>query len=317
MSTGGFPDYGSTLSTGYNPYMPYIGSGGRLMGAADVISAEGRYMQDVENTRMLRTKWKMGELDYKKKLFDYNEYIRANTPTFAETQERLASIQLRRMQKTASDGEIWSGQSGNVLLRNFAQNQAKKVTIPDIKISEDVLRQINVTSKGGNMGVLRNGGELNWPPALAELAPPDRKRDIDLQAKELYRQAEQAGKVDPATVKDLRTNVRRLRDLVVNKVNDIPTEQYSNSREFLSNIEEAIRAVDQGDAAAFFEFQKFARGGSRTVQEVVDFMFERGLTFAPAVLPGDFAAYQALYQAMAAANVAMNDQLRSTVSSRP
>jgi hypothetical protein len=316
LSTGGLPDYGSTLSTGYSPYAPYVGSGGRLMGAADVIFSEGRFMMDQEQARLLRTKWKAAELDYKKKLFDYNEYVRANTPTFAETREKLDASILRRMQKTASDGEIWSGKSQNILLKDFAKHQGQKVDLPELKLPEDVLRQINVSATGASMAALRNGGELNWPLALAELAPTDKKRDMDLQAKELYRQAEQTGKADPATVKDLKTNIRKVRDLLVSKVNDIPTEQYADSKEFLNNIEAAIRAVESGDAASFFEYQKFVRGGNRTVQELIEFMNQRGFSFAPAVSGADYAAYQALYQALAVSDVAMNEQLRSTVTTR-
>jgi len=311
---GGAGYGGSTLSTGYNPYAGYTGGG--LSGAADVLFADGRYLIQEEQARKMRTDWKVAELDYRKKLFDYNEYIRANTPTFAETQEKLAASVLRRIQNTASIGEIWSGQAQNVLLKDFAKLQLKKLDFPEMPIPEEVLRKINVTSKGANMGALRNGGDLSWPTALSDLAPKEIKRDMDVQARELYRQAEQTGKADPATAKDLRTNIRRLRDLLVGKVSDLPTDQYSDSKEFLNNLDEAIRAVERGDAPTFFEFQKFVRGEKRTVQDLVNYMNERGLTFAPASMEGDAAAYQALQQAMAAADIAMHDQLRATVSTR-
>jgi hypothetical protein len=308
-----------SLSTGYNPYGGFVDpyGGGILNGAADVIFAEGRFMIQTEQARLMRNKWKVAELDYRKKAFDLESYFRANTPSYAEVKEKLDKDILRRVQSSANTGEIWQGVSQNILLRDFAKNQAKKLNnVPEIPVLENVLRHINVTKNGGNMGVLRHGGELNWPTALTELASRDMRRDMDLQARALYQQAEQTGKGDPATIKDLRTNIKTLRDKLVARVNDIPTEQYSDARRFLSDLEDAVRGVERGDAPSFFDFQKFVRGGKHTVKDVVDYMLEHGLTFAPAV-EGDQGAYEALYQAMAAQNIAMNDQLRPTASTRP
>jgi hypothetical protein len=317
LATGGFPGgYGGSFSTGWDPYSSmYSPLGGALNGAADVLFAEGRFQIQTEQARMMRTQWKVAELDYKKKAFDLDAYIRANTPTFAEVKEKLNQDILRRIQSTASQGEIWSGSAQNVLLRNFAKNRGTKVTGLDLTIPEEVLKGINVTANGGNMGLLRRGGELNWPTGLSELAPKDTKREIDVQTKELYRQADQTGKVDPATAKDLKTNIRNLRERVVAKVNDMPTDQYADAKRFLNDLDDAVRAVERGDAPSFFAFQKFAREGNRSVQSIVDFMLDRGLTFAPSV-EGEQAAYQALYQAMAAYNLALNEQLRTVNTTR-
>jgi hypothetical protein len=309
--------YNPSLSTGYNPYGGYTDpyGGGILNGAADVLFAEGRFMIQTEQARLMRNKWKVEELDYRKKAFDLESYFRANTPSYAEVKEKLDKDILRRVQNSANTGEIWSGVSQNILLRDFAKNQAKKLNMPEIPVLENVLRRINVTKNGGNMGLLRHGGELNWPSALTEMASRDVRRDMDLQARALYQQAEQTGKGDPATIKDLRTNIKNLRDKLVARVNDIPTEQYTDARRFLSDLEDAVRGVERGDAPSFFDFQKFVRGGKRTVTDVVNYMNENGLTFAPAV-EGDQGAYEALYQSMAAQNIAMNDQLRPTASTR-
>jgi hypothetical protein len=308
--------FDSSFSTGYDPYLGYMNPlGGALQGAADVISAEGRFMMQTEAARIMRSKWKVAELDYRKKAFDLDAYIRANTPTFAETKEKINSDILRRVQSTAALGEILSGTAQNILLRNFAKNRGAKVNGLDLTIPEEVLKGINVSANGGNMGLLRRGGELNWPIGLLELAPKDTKREVDVQARELYRQADQTGKVDPATAKDLRTNIRNLRERVLAKVNDMSTDQYASAMRFLSDLDSALTAVERGDAPSFFAFQKFARDGNRSVQSIIDFMLDRGLNFAPAV-EGEQASYQALYQALAAYNLALNEQLRTVNTTR-
>ena len=105
----------------------------------------------------MRTAWKVAEIDYRKKAFDYDAYVRANTPSYAEIQEQQNKNLLRRMQNTATIGEIWAGQAQNVLLKDFGKNLAKQVAVPPIPLSEDILKRINVSGKGSNLGLLRNG----------------------------------------------------------------------------------------------------------------------------------------------------------------
>jgi hypothetical protein len=313
-STGGLPGTGdSSYGGGWNPYMPYIDPyGGVLRGVADVISSEGQFMIQTEQARNIRAKWRGAQLENQKRAFDLEAYMRANTPTYAEQQERLAKDLLRRIQSTANQGEIWSGAAQNVLLRDFGRHLGQKSDAPPIPLEEEVLEKINVTANGANLGLLRNDGKLRWPIALTELASQETKKTIDLQAQELARQAQQGGNVDVSVIRDLKTNLNALRDRLVNKVNEIGTGQYADAKRFLNSFDDAIRAVERGDTAPFFEFRKFVRGG-KSVQEVVDFMTKRGLTFAPMV-DGDEAAYQALYMGMASFNVAVNQQLTTTSS---
>jgi hypothetical protein len=107
-------------------------------------------------------------------------YERAQTPSFTKQQEKLAALRVRRSQKTASITEIWSGHALNNLLKDLKALHAKKPSGPEIELSKDALKQINIVdAKGkGNIGLLRNDGQLTWPPGLRELEPVDETQAI-------------------------------------------------------------------------------------------------------------------------------------------
>ena len=57
----------------------------------------------------------------------------------------------------------------------------------------------------------------------------------------------------------------------------------------------------------YLTFSKDFVGKGKTVQDLVDYMVQKGLRFAPAV-SGDEAAYQALYSALQAYDLAFNEE---------
>jgi len=174
-------------------------------------------------------------------------------------------------------------------------------------VDEEVLRHLNITRSGlGNLGLLRNEGRFSWPKALRELADPAAQKEMEVQAQALVSQAGN-GKVDDNLLSELKTNVGKLRTQMGNKVSEVPTTQYMESKRFLNNFEEALLALEKGDAVDYFNFQKYVSGG-KSVQDVAKYMIDRGLRFAPAVAGGDEAAYQAMLSALAAYDVAINTQ---------
>src|SRR5262249_10355359 len=179
---------------------------------------------------------------------------------------------------------------------------------------EDTLKHINVTGKDFNLGLLRNDGRFTWPSGLSDLLPVDEKKDIEIRAQNAVTQAT-TGRVDPNLIKDLRAGVKKMRALLTSKISQIPTPQYVDAKRFLNNFDDAVDALAFGDATNFFAFQKFA-SSPRNVSEVVAYMAEKGLQFAPAV-EGDEPYYQALHTALVAYDVAVNTQLAANTPSTP
>src|SRR5262249_50981505 len=65
---------------------------------------------------------------------------------------------------------IWSGEALNQLFRDIKDGQSHGLSGPEVPLSREVLRHINVTSGTtyGGVGVLKDGGKLTWPFPLRQ-----------------------------------------------------------------------------------------------------------------------------------------------------
>ena len=286
-----------------NPYVPYLDAGGVLRGQADVMRAYGNVITSQEQARLMREQALQARLDTKKRAHDLDLYIKATTPTYTEIQAKIAKMTLRRIQTNSSEPEIVNGKALNLLLDDLRKYPGKRAAIEPFPLSEETLNHLNVTKGYNSLGILRNGGELSWPIVFQELFPADQLKLIDTQAKTLVRNAEK-GKVDVNILKDMRTEIDRIREQLSKKVNEIPTTQYLEGKRFLNDFDDARAALERGEAMTQVSFQKWATGGKQ-MQQLVDYMILNGLKFTTAT-QGDEFAYRAVYSGMAALDVAVN-----------
>src|SRR5262249_42572344 len=98
-------------------------------------------------------------------------------------------------------------------------------------------------------------------------------------------------------IANLRDTLAKLRKYFAKRAEEMPFAQYVESKRFLADLDTAVQVLEQPGAADFINGKYAARG--RTVRELVQHMTENGLRVGPAS-SGDEAAYNALYQAMAA-----------------
>ena len=119
-------------------------------------------------------------------------YIRDNTPTFTQEQAKIAKTTLQRIQTNATPPEIWSGRGLNILLKDLVKWAGKKSPVPTKSIDEDVLKHLNIATKYGNLGLLRNNGQFTWPAALRALIPQEDRANLANETQRLFRQAANA-----------------------------------------------------------------------------------------------------------------------------
>jgi hypothetical protein len=313
--------YGTPVTSPYNPVAPGISPydsayinpyyayadpyGGVLRGTADVMRAYGTVITSQEQARIMREQYYQSKLDTKKKKFDLEMYIKANTPTFTEEQAKIAKMTLKRIQTNSSEPEIINGKSLNLLLDDLRKQPGKKLAVEPFALSEDVLGHLNVTKGGASLGILRNGGEFTWPVALQEHFSAEQLKLIENQAKTLVKNSAK-GKLDVNVLKDMRTEVDKIRDQLSRKVNEVPTTQYLEAKRFLNDFDDARQALERGETMTHVNFQKWAAGG-KNLQQLVDYMVSNGLKFTPAT-QGDEFAYRAAYSGLVALDVAHNHQ---------
>jgi hypothetical protein len=294
-----------------NPYYYESPAGGFLRGAADTLRAYGSVITSQEQARIMREAAKQARLETEKRRFDLERYIKENTPTFTEESLKLTKQVLKRVQNTSNPYEIWAGNGPNVLLDDLRKHAGKRASLEPINLPENVVRRLNVTKTFGNLGLLRDDGRFKWPVALQDLVTADKQKDIEVYAETLVNKARN-GKVETNVLRDLRAELDKIHDTLTKRSLDLPTPQYMEAKRFLRDFDDATRAIEKGDAMAFFDFQNFVSKG-KTVQEIADYMVSNGLRFAPAT-SGDEAAYQAMHSALAAYDVALNAQLASAGS---
>src|SRR5262249_13455342 len=97
--------------------------------------------------------------------------------------------------------------------------------------------------------------------------------------------------------------------ILTENVRVLPTSQYIEAKRFLNNFDDAIKALQEENVANYIN--KDWKEKVTSVAKLVDHMRKRGLRFAPAV-SGDEAAYQALYNGLAAYSVAANRAMTSS-----
>jgi hypothetical protein len=306
-SGGGYGGYSSNPYY-YNPY-----SGGYYYGSAQELQSISQLGLSQEQARILREQANQAKLDTRKKLVDTLAYIRANQFTFTDEQAAIAKKLLERVQVTPTAAEVVSGKSLNILLRDLSKFNSKQLRSQTVTIDEDILKLVNVTGSNGNLGLLRNDGQIPWPLAFDNkkvLSEKDRE-DIDNYAKVLFYDAanKAGGKLDPNVLKNLEMAVGKLRDSLNKNINTVGKD-YLDAARFLDSFDAALVALRKGDAVLYLDFnQRFAKGG-RTVQELVEYMSKNGLLFAPAMI-GDERAYHAIQAALAAQSVALHSEIAS------
>jgi len=290
----------------YNPYSGLYNSPGfTLMGSADVMRAYGSVITKQEEARIMREKYYQEQTKTEKEKFDLRMYIKANTPSWTDQQLAAAKTTLKRIQNLSSPAEVSAGKSLNYLLDDVRKHRAKEFSFSKIELPEDVLSHLNVTSNANGLGILRDGGKLTWPTALADLAPDTVRKEMDARAQAIVQNAAN-GKIDRNAINDLGTQIEQLRGRLLKKANDIPTQQYLDAKRFLNDLDDARTAVAGGEAKAQFDFQDLVKNGKvNDVADLLKVMVDRGWRFAPAT-GSDEAAYRALHSALAAYDVALN-----------
>jgi hypothetical protein len=294
---GGYdPSYSS------NPYYnsSYYGDpyGGGLTGAANALAAQGKFEIDFQKARLTNQEVERSKIDTRRKIYDEWLYERANTPTIVDIQERMLKSEQRRAVLGMPQAEVLNAHALNILLDDLAKRGNWNGRDPYGPLDPDLLKQVNVTSGTGNVGLLKNlkeGTPLTWPVPLQGSAYQDEVRRLNQKAAEAVKLVQSTGQADTATINDMKQDLARLRGKLAIHVNDLTPSQSVEANRYLNQFNEAVRALEQPGVADYFG-DKFAAKG-KTVPDLIQYMQKHGLHFAPAV-GGDEAAYAALYNAL-------------------
>ncbi len=289
---GYFPPYYPGLY--YNP--PY---GAAMTGLANLTEAQGQYLNDWQRARLLNQQVEQAKIETRRQLRE--AYRRESTmiPTLEEIRQKERDQSLARARKQPPVTEILSGRSLNDLLAHASAMQAQGVKGPSINLDDEVLRKINVGARGrgGNIGMLKNEGKLDWPLVLRGSAYEKPRTRFEMHAPEAIKQAEFNNRVDGSRIKEMLEDLQVMRATLDASVATTPPQQFMAASRYLNFLDDAMTALQDPNVSNFFTRKWAAQG--KTVGELVEYFRKNGLHFVAAT-PGDEAAYHAMYNALLA-----------------
>jgi hypothetical protein len=274
-------------------YNPYVGPGGTLNGAANVISAQGQYTNQIEQAKIQRQQGYQETVKTRKAMFDQMLYEQAMTPTNLEKAAKQKADRLEHILKYATNNEITSGDAQNVMLPYLQFLANKGILGPPVPLSQAVLKDINVRlDKGANIQILKKGSTIFWPLATRG---PEQKKLAEYLAHGVAAAID--GSLDSKLYNAMRTSLNKVR-AEVNKKSDkeeISIRAYFDSKYFLDTLSDSISMLQQPNVAKFLDGTYAARG--KNVPELVQNMTDQGVVFG-AALQGEEAPYRSLYNSM-------------------
>jgi hypothetical protein len=286
---------------GFGAYIP--AGGAYLSGAADVMNAQGNFLNQRQNALMARQKVKQEELNTRRMQFDQRQYELANTPSGNQVREANRQLMLERAMSAPPETEIASGFALNTLLTNIQLISPSGVAGPNVPLPSSVIGHLNVeapslSGRRTSTAMLKNGGRLDWPLALRGRDFATFRTRIDADMATAVEQFT-AGTLEPEIVKQLTTNSNALNAKVRSMAAEMDGPDFIQSRQFLSRLDSSIAGLRDPALVPAVAASKL-KGG--TVSEVVGFMTQNGLRFAPAGQE-DLGSYFAMHQAMVSYNV--------------
>jgi hypothetical protein len=297
--------YGSSSSPyGYSSSYSYLPpEAAALMGLASLTNASGQYWNQIEKARLLREQSRESEMETAKKRVQWERwYEEYGKPTAPKMRASEMTTDLERARTDPPATEVWSGKSLNDLLRSI-QSMGTLNHGPNLALEEDTLKAINLSAGArGNVGMLRNDGNLNWPLSLTEAPFTDLRERLTKNIRHAVSDLKGKEPVPASTLKDITNDFNSLNDKLSDSADDLSPGQYIEAKRYLNQLAQAVRALSDPKAANYFNQTWTARG--KNVAELVANMTKDGQVFAPAA-PGDEAAYTSLYQSLRAFEGAM------------
>jgi hypothetical protein len=222
-----------------------------------------------------------------------------------EGPRRGGSRSARRGGDRAPVTRIWSGEALNDMLDELSSLQGKGYSPPLVVLDRDVRERVNVaTVNGGNAGLFKTKGQLDWPRCLQGSEFEEERTVLNDVAEEAVKQATSRSYIGRDVLIALDGGIDQLEARIKGLVNVVPPSEYIEAKRFVRHLGDASKALKQPDAASYFNQTYAAKG--RTVEQLVKNMTAQELRFAPAT-PGSEQAYLKLYRALALCTVAIQE----------
>lgn len=297
LGGGGSSNVATPWSTKYGGYVQPANSGM----LQDSIARQQAYFQGSMQNQDLALR----KLQLKQATFDEMMYEKMNTPPDSVIREQMRQEQLSRARSRPPINEISSGQALNSLLKNVQMIQAREgVRGYSIPVDPDTIKHLNVTTTENNSGSneMFKNQEPEWPLALlSDKFASLRQRFNDDVA--LLVKAQRMGQVDQLRAEDARKATALMKGMLFDMRFETSFNNYAKALEGISKLENTVELLAKPGGKNFLDGTYAAQGNS--VGELIDYMTQKGLTFAPAT-PGFEPIYVGFYQQMVTYDISIS-----------
>ena len=276
-----------------NPYQGY------LQGAASITNANAQYRQTIQQAKLTRQEYIRSSLETRRAMIEEADWERAHMPDPEKIRQQALERELSHARVSPPNTDIWSARSLNALLRHLITQQGEGVLGTKIPLSEDIVKHINVSAGNtrGSVGLIKDNANLDWPESLMAGEFKEPRERINSLMKEAYKSVSSDNRPSDATLSDLQGAYGDLQKTLDANVEKLSPNLFNEAKRYLREIKDTITALK--DPNVVNHFNKNWAPNVHNVPELVQFMREKGLRFAPAA-PKDRAAYVALHHALAA-----------------
>ena len=313
----GYPSPGTDPTVTPNPYTgnPYTGSpytpsyypdystAALARGVAELTKESAQYQVTIQRARLLQEEVTRSRLETRRRIQEEYERERRNMPNPEDIRQREIEISVSRARHDPPLTELLSGKSLNDLFGHLANQQAKPGFVaPNTSLDAIDLAQINLApaNEAGNIGLVKNlkkGEKLSWPSPLIGAAYAEARDKLDARLSNAVELLRTNRTVPASDIQDLEESVKKMVDTLNNSIGDLSPSQYIAAKRYLNQVQDAVTAMNSPGAVNYFNGTWSARG--KSVDELVRYMKDKGLKFAPAT-PGSDGAYRALHYALIA-----------------
>ena len=274
LSTSGISPYGSL--GGYGASFGYQDpTGAALQGYAALTAASGQAQVNIQQARILREQSRQMSYETTKRRLELERWYESTKPTPQQLRDQLAAAELTSARKEAPDNDITSGKALNVLLSSVQRSPSLNLG-PNTPIDEENLKQINLAGAGtnGNVGMLKDVTKIVWPEALQESSYDKQRKRLNQNLVHAVTILKDGDPVPESTLKDIRADYKALNDRIND--DDLTASQYIESRRFLNQLNQAIRALADKNVGKHFNKTWTAKG--KNVAELVTHLTKEGLS---------------------------------------
>jgi hypothetical protein len=283
------------MGYGWNNWMqnPYEGY---LNGAANVTTANAQYQLTIQQAKLAREEARRSALETRRQAILERQWELSLQPDPEQIRQQQMLKSLQRSRNNPPLTEIWSATALNDLLRAIQGAHTKGDTGPDVTLSPEVLRHINMTTGTtyGGVGLLREGGKLTWPYVLQQSPFDDERKRLDELLPQAVKEA-RSGPVNRDVLNNIRSTTAQLERELDARVADLTPSEFIEGSRYLRELKDGMKVLQQSDVSRYFRTEWKPQGS--TVGDLVKQMTQQGLRFAPAV-SGDESYYTVLHRAL-------------------